>query len=59
MIDMTRPMKHRQVTHYQGTVERQPSPAFLPPVPTGMIEPGVQFPIIQTVEGPILLQTHV
>jgi hypothetical protein len=46
------PADHVQVEFQQGTVMRQPSPDFSPPVLTGMREPGTNYITIVTAPGP-------
>ena len=53
---ITRPMTHTETTFTQSSVARTPSPAFAPPVPSYMREPGTNYVTIITSDGP---QTYV
>jgi len=44
--------EHTQTTSFPSVVERTASPAFAPPVPMGMQEPGTNWFTIVTAEGP-------
>ena len=44
--------QHSQVEFAQGVIQRAPSPAFAPPNPRGMIEPGTNWLTIVTADGP-------
>jgi hypothetical protein len=46
------PTQHRQVSFYQGSIMRSPSPYFAPPVPGYMREPGTNYYTIITAPGP-------
>lgn len=46
------PTEHKTVRFYQGQVQRSPSPAFTPPVPAYMREPGTNWYTLITAPGP-------
>ena len=46
------PTDHKQITFTQGVLERQPSPFFAPPYPSGMRNPGTMWETIVTAQGP-------
>jgi hypothetical protein len=52
MIDSRIPTDHKQISFTQGQVMRAPSPAFAPPVPASMREPGTNWFTIITANGP-------
>lgn len=52
MIGSRIPTEHKQVVHTQGEISRAPSPAFAPPVPAYMREPGTNWYTIITANGP-------
>jgi hypothetical protein len=52
MIGSRIPTEHKQITFTQGQVMRAPSPAFAPPFPAYMREPGTNYYTIITANGP-------
>lgn len=51
----SRPIRHTGTTYVPTTIQRAPSPIFLPPVPHVMREPGKNWFTIITADDPIVI----
>jgi hypothetical protein len=51
------PTEHKTVRFFPGQVQRAPSPAFAPPVPAYMREPGTNWYTLITANGPHTTET--